>query len=234
MSITDRNNLGFDFESPAYRYGTLQTQANNCLCIPIVYGRARAAGNKIWQSSGSETFKALVCFAEGQITGFSDIRINEILITDSALAGSSYTTYLGNGSQEIDARVPGNTQAEKATLVGGLKHTSYLALTITANAKVANNYMDVTAVIQGKAIRTYSDTTSYTKQYSNNPAWCLLDFLTCYNGCGLSHDEIDIQSFIEAAKYCSEKINPVIDMISIYIMKKILKKEKKLFLRYQE
>ena len=31
-----------------------------------------------------------------------------------------------------------------------------------------------------------------------------------------------------------KKFNPVIDMISIYIMKKILKKEKKLFLRYQE
>jgi len=209
MSITDRNNLGFDYESPAYRFGSLETQANNCLCVPLVYGKARAAGNKIWQSSGSDTFSALVAFAEGEITGFFDIRINDILITDSALSGCSYTAYLGNGSQAIDSRVTGSTQADKAALVGGLKHTAYLALTIKTCNKVANNYMDVSAVLQGKAVRVYTNTTTYTTVYSNNPVWCILDFLTCYNGCGLSHIDIDIQAFIDAAAYCDEKINPV-------------------------
>ena len=130
MSITDRNNLGFDYESPAYRFGSLETQANNSLCVPTVYGKARAGGNKIWQSSGSDTFSALVAFAEGAITGFSDIRINDILITDSALSGCTYAAYLGNGTQTIDSRVPGSVQSDKAALVGGLKYTAYLALTI--------------------------------------------------------------------------------------------------------
>ena len=209
MSITDRNNLGFDYESPAYRFGSLETQANNSLCVPIVYGKARAAGNKIWQSSGSDTFNALVCFSEGSITGFSDTRINDILITDKALSGCTYTSYLGNGTQTIDSRVPGSTQTDKAVLVGGLKYTAYLALTIKTSNKVANNYMDVSAVLQGKAVRVYTDTSTYTTIYSNNPAWCILDFLTCYNGCGLSFNDIDIQSFIDAAAYCDEKINPV-------------------------
>lgn len=209
MTVTDRNNLGFDFESPAYRFGALQTQANNCLCVPIVYGKARAAGNKIWQSSGTDTFKALVCFAEGEINGFSDVRINDILTTDSALNGCSYTAYVGNGTQSIDDRVTGNTQADKAELVGGLKHTAYLALTIKSGTKVTNNYMDVSAVLKGKSVRVYSDTSTYTTEYTNNPIWCILDFLTCYNGCGLSHDDIDIQSFIDSASYCDEKINPV-------------------------
>lgn len=209
MSVTNRNNLGFDYESPAYRFGALETQANNALCVPIVYGKARAAGNKIWQSSGTNTFKALVCFAEGEIDGFSNIRINEIEITDSALKGCSYTAYVGNGTQTIDDRVTGATQADKAELVGGLKHTAYLALTIKSGTKVANNYMDVSAVLKGKAVRVYSDTETYDTEYSNNPIWCILDFLTCYNGCGLSHEDIDIQSFIDAASYCDEKINPV-------------------------
>lgn len=209
MSITNTNNLGFDFESPAYRFGPLETQANNSLCVPIVYGQARAAGNKIWQSPGTETFKALVCFAEGELNGFSDIRINNILIDDSALSGCSYTSYLGNGTQEIDSRVPGNTQTDKAELVGGLKHTAYLALTITSGTKVANNYMDVSAVLKGKSVRVYSNTTTYTTKYSNNPIWCILDFLTCSNGCGLSHDDIDMQTFIDSATYCDAKINAV-------------------------
>ncbi|HSA05743.1 MAG TPA: phage tail protein [Candidatus Gastranaerophilales bacterium] len=209
MSVTDRNNLGFDYESPAYRFGSLETQANNCLSVPIVYGKARAAGNKIWQSSGTTSFNALVCFAEGKITGFSDIRINDILITDSALNGCTYTAYLGDGVQQIDDRVPGDTQADKAELVGGLKYTAYLALRIKSGLKVASNYMDVSAVLQGKAVRIYTNTSAYTTMYSNNPIWCILDFLTCYNGCGLSYSNIDIQSFIDAASYCDEKINPV-------------------------
>lgn len=209
MSVIDRNNLGFDYESPAYRFGSLETQANNCLCVPIVYGKARAAGNKIWQSSGTDTFSALVCFAEGELTGFSDIKINDILISDPALSGCSYTAYLGNGTQEIDSRVTGSTQADKAALVGGLKRTAYLALTIKSGTKVANNYMDVNAVLQGKAVRVYTDTINYTTVYSNNPIWCILDFLTCYNGCGLSYNDIDMQSFIDAASYCDTKINPV-------------------------
>lgn len=209
MSVTDRNNLGFDYESPAYRFGPLETQANNCLCVPIVYGKARAAGNKIWQSSGTSIFKALVCFAEGEISGFSDIRINDIEINDSALRGCSYTAYVGNGTQAIDSRVPGASQEDKAELVGGLKHTAYLALTIKSGTKVANNYMDVSAVLTGKSVRVYSDTSTYNVEYSNNPIWCILDFLTCYNGCGLSHSDIDLQSFIDAATYCDVKINPV-------------------------
>lgn len=209
MSITNTNNLGFDFESPAYRFGSLETQANNSLCVPIVYGQARAAGNKIWQSSGTDTFTALVCFAEGEINGFSDIRINNILIDDSALKGCSYTSYVGNGTQSIDSRVPGDTQTAKAELVGGLKHTAYLALSITAGTKVANNYMDVSAVLKGKSVRIYSNTTTYTTAYSNNPIWCILDFLTCDNGCGLSHDDIDMQTFIDSATYCDAKINAV-------------------------
>ncbi len=209
MTITDRNNMGFDYESPAYRFGSLQTQANNCLCVPIVYGQARAAGNKIWQSSGSDTFQALVCFAEGEIGGFSDVRINDILTTDSALSGCSYTAYVGNGTQTIDSRVTGNTQEEKAALVGGLKYTAYLALTIKSGTKVANNYMDVSAVLKGKAVRKYSDESAYTTEYSNNPIWCILDFLTCDNGCGLVFTDMDIQSFIDAASYCDDKINPV-------------------------
>lgn len=209
MSVTDRNNLGFDYESPAYRFGSLETQANNCLCVPIVYGKVRAAGNKIWQSSGSDTFSALVCFAEGPITGFSDIRINNILITSSALSGCTYEEYKGDGSKDIYSKVPGNTQTDKAKLVGGLKHTAYLGLTIKSGTKVNNNYMDVSAVLQGKAVRIYSDTSTYTTSYTNNPIWCILDFLTCYNGCGLLYENIDIQSFINAAAYCNEKINPV-------------------------
>ena len=40
---------------------------------------------------------------------------------------------------------------------------------------------------------------------TDNPAWCVLDFMTRYNGCGMSLDEIDVQSFIDGAKFFKEK-----------------------------
>jgi len=43
-SSLSRQNMGFDFESPVYRFGPLQTTASNALCVPIIYGQVKAAG----------------------------------------------------------------------------------------------------------------------------------------------------------------------------------------------
>lgn len=202
-----RQNLSFDFESPVYRFGPLETTASNALCVPIIYGKVKAAGNKIWQSSGTTSFSALVTFGEGQINGITNIELNDYFI--SSLSGCTYTAYLGDGVQQIDSRVPGTSQTDKATLVGGLKYTAYVALSVAASTKVTNNYMNVTADITGKLVRVYTNTATYTTTYSNNPAWCIFDFLTSSSGCNMSVDSLDIQSFINAASYCNAKVNPV-------------------------
>lgn len=207
-SLTTEN-LGFDFESPVYKFGALETTANNSLCVPIIYGKIKAAGNKIWQSAGVTDFSAVVAFGEGQISGISNVEINDYPI--STLTGCSYSAYVGDGTQSIDSRVTGATQADKAALVGGLKYTAYIALTIKASNKVANNYINVTADISGKLIKVYTDASTSTTKYSNNPAWCILDFLTCLNGCQFPIEKLDIQSFITAANYCDAKVGTETD-----------------------
>lgn len=207
-SLTTQN-LGFDFESPVYRFGALETTANNALCVPMIYGKIKAAGNKIWQSTGVTDFSAVVAFGEGQISGISNVELNNYPI--STLTGCTYSAYVGDGTQQIDSRVAGSSQADKAALVGGLKYTAYVALTIKASNKVANNYMNVTADILGKLIRVYTDTSTYTTKYSNNPAWCIFDFLTSLSGCQMSVDSLDIQSFITAAAYCDAKVGTETD-----------------------
>lgn len=218
MATLTTQDLGFDFQSPVYRFGALETTASNALCVPIIYGKIKAAGNKLWQGSGTTTtvktttttvFNALVSFGEGQISEISNIELNNYPI--STLTGCTFSTYLGKGTDDIDSRVPGTTQADKAALVGGLKYTAYVALTVASSNKVANNYMNVTADITGKLIRVYTDTSTYTTIYSNNPAWCIFDFLTCSSGCDMSVDELDIQSFITAASYCDAKVGSETD-----------------------
>lgn len=199
-----KQNLGFDFESPVYRFGALQTTASNALCVPIIYGAVKAAGNKIWQGPGNTNFNLAVAFGEGQISAISNVKLNDYFI--SGLSGCSYTAYLGDGIQQIDSRIPGSTQTDKAVLVGGLKHTAYIALTVAASTKATNNYCNITADITGKLIKVYTNPATYTTVYSNNPAWCIYDFLTASSGCDLSAADLDIQSFITAAAYCDTKI----------------------------
>lgn len=186
--------------SPTYSFGILQTQANSSLSTPIVYGEVKMAGNVLWQT-GNQTVQRIVSFAEGEIEGFSDIRLNDIAISD--VVGSSYTAYTGNGVQALDSRIAGTTQQEKAALVGGLKYEVYLALTVTANQQV-NGDFNLTSLLKGKKIRVYTSPSVYTIKWSDNPVWCLADFLTGYNSIGLSYSDLDIQSFIDSAAYCDE------------------------------
>lgn len=188
--------------SPTYSFGILQTQANSSLSIPVVYGEVKMAGNVLWQT-GSQTVQRIVSFAEGEIEGFSDIRINDNPI--ASVVGATYSAYTGNGVQTLDSRISGATQQEKAALVGGLKYEAYLALTITANQQV-NGDFNLTSIVKGKKVRVYTSINSYTTKWSDNPIWGLADFLCGYNAIALTYSDLDIQSFINSAAYCDETV----------------------------
>ena len=106
-SSLSRQNLGFDFESPVYRFGPLQTTASNALCVPIIYGQVKAAGNKIWQGAGSKTFYALIAFGEGPISGISNVKINDYVVPSKDLPGCAITAYVGDGTKDIYSEVTG-------------------------------------------------------------------------------------------------------------------------------
>jgi len=64
----------------------------------------------------------------------------------------------------------------------------------------------VTAKVEGLLVDVWTGST-WTKQYSNNPAYCLLDLITNRRyGMGIDEKYIDKDSFIEVANYCDEAI----------------------------
>lgn len=204
--------------SPTYANGVIQTQTNQDLPIPLLYGTCKLAGNKIWQDEdGSKTIKRIVGFAEGEITDFTDIRLNDI--ESGKISGIKINKYLGTSKQLVDSIVGGKNQAERVEKVGSLKNVAYLAVSVPRSNDIDVNY-NLTTIVKGRRVRIYTSSylSSYTMQYSENPAWVMLDFLTSYNGLGLAlnndgtiSDRIiselfDIDSFIEAAAFCDEKI----------------------------
>lgn len=203
----------FGSQSPTYQ-GKLQTQTDQNLPVPLLYGTVKVAGNRIWQDENYQTnIKRLVAFAEGEITGITDIKLNDIPTNE--ISGIKVSKYLGTNSQTVDPIVGGKNQKERAAKVGSLKNLAYIAVTVPRTQKIDMNY-NLTAVVKGRKIRVYKNSYEYEIKYSENPAWVLFDFLTCYNGLGLcinEHGEIsdelikelfDIESFLESAAYCDE------------------------------
>jgi hypothetical protein len=58
-------------------------------------------------------------------------------------------------------------------------------------------------LIRAGLVRVYTDVDTYTFQYSDNPAWILLDLLVKTNW---RYSQVNIQSFIDAAAVCDEQI----------------------------
>ena len=202
--------------SATYGNPVLQTQTNQDLPIPLLYGTVKLAGNRIWQDDDTtKNIKRIVAFAEGEIQGFSDVRLNDI--KSSKVKGISINKYVGTSSQTVDSIVGGKNQSERAAKVGSLRNVAYLAINVPKGEKIDANY-NLTAVVKGRKIRVYTTPTKYTVKYSENPAWVMFDFLTSYNGLGLCLNNngtvnnsmiaqlFDMYSFIEAAAYCDEEV----------------------------
>ena len=205
-----------DIDNSATYSGPLQTQTDQNLPIPLLYGTCKLAGNRIWQDENANTtIKRIVAFAEGEICDYSDIRLNDIPINE--ISGIKINRYYGSQEQIVDSIVGGTNQKERAEKVGSLKNLAYLAITVPRSSKIDVNY-NLTAIVKGRKIRVYKSKKEYSIEYSENPAWILFDFLTAYNGLYLGTSDsnntnnelieklFDLDSFIESAAYCDEEI----------------------------
>jgi hypothetical protein len=217
-------------QSPTYDWGAA-TQSNNNIPIPILDGKVKCAGNIVWRESidNGKTVKMFVAFASQEIQGFEDIRVNDIPIGN--LPGCSYTAYLGTKTQELDPRCwqtyypevghwetvdigpnvwvvdtpayyTGNPAIDGVPKCGGMRNVAYLAMTLQASDKLSGGNPNITAVVSGRKVRVWNGA-SWVKQYSENPAFCYLDFLTdSLDGAGYTDDQINLESFKSSATYC--------------------------------
>jgi hypothetical protein len=62
----------------------------------------------------------------------------------------------------------------------------------------------VQVLVEGQQLRVYTNPTTFTKIFTQNPAWILLDVLTWATW---RYQDIDLQSFIDAAQICDQQIN---------------------------
>lgn len=192
-------------QSYTYGEGALTTSTSNTTPVPIIYGTVRVAGNQIYSrlTNKDKTIMKVVAFCEGPVHAIKNFKIDDLEPENKKFKNVSYNLYAGSPGQLLDHRIVGATQEDKAKVVGGLKDIAYVALQADANENLSGSF-SVSADIEGAMVKVYSDVNdlnTYVVQHSSNPAWCILDFMTRYNGCGMSMSQIDLQSFMDAAEY---------------------------------
>lgn len=146
---------------------------------------------------------------------FSQISNNNLTISQDSFVNSEYIYFeerRGTLSQAPNARfladeVPGYN----GEMVGQNIALGYLRFLIKTKGRAAENtpifgVPEIQADLRGKLIQ---DTrTGLALTYSNNPAMCIRDYLIGrdYYGCKIRAEDLDEQSFQDAADYCDELI----------------------------
>ena len=80
-------------EPPTYEdnyRGTLLNKQSNLAQIPVIYGRRKIGGTRVFvETSGSDNEYLYICLVlcEGEIEAIDDVYINDIVSTDSKFSG---------------------------------------------------------------------------------------------------------------------------------------------------
>jgi hypothetical protein len=190
--------------------GVLLNKESNVEPIPVIYGTRRVGGTRVFISTQDETggdpneylyIAHVLC--EGEINAVSQIKFDDILITDARFSGLvTHNVHLGTDNQTYDSLL---TEANAGwTSAHRLRGVAYIAFRIKWDQDVFSNIPDITCVVQGRKV---FDPRNSTTAYSNNPALCIRDYLTnARYGKGLTSAQIDDTAFSQAATDCDEVV----------------------------
>ena len=175
--------------------GALINKQSNLAQIPVIYGERKVGGTRVFvETSGTDNeylYIALV-LCEGEIDSIGSIYINDKLSTHQDYQGLvTINKHLGTDDQLVDSTLlyttttdaSGNTTSSGApswTTDHRLRGVAYLGIRLKWNRDAFGSIPNIHAVVKGKKVRTFDASGQLTtiESYSENPAACLLDYLT--------------------------------------------------------
>lgn len=214
QNAIDRFELIFRFPGGLFR--SLDTSAFGTSSAAIANKKVefriehREAGDAIWIDDGvfpveAKTRSPFDAFFRSALLGRAnyEIRTTRLTPNDTAVSGFSDVSILAINEITDDIQ----TYPRIAL---------YSVRQLPTN-QVSGRTPQYDVLVKGKKVRVYSDTSTYVEQWSDSPAWCMLDLLTArLDGLGawISHENCDLQAFIDFAAFCATnnfKVNLVLD-----------------------
>jgi len=220
-----------DSEFDTYEKGILLNKQSNDANIPIIYGTRMVGGTRVFmETSGTDNtylYMAIV-MAEGEINDITSIIIDDKTVTWSGdladntqrTVGSGDSNFYKDSASLITVEPHYGTDGQSASSLlstlssWGSTHKlsglCYIGLRFTWHQDAFQGIPKVQAIVQGKKVVAYnSSSVAQTAAHSDNPAWCLLDYLTnARYGKGLAIGDIDIPSFYTASGVCDTDVTP--------------------------
>ena len=212
-----------------FEKGILLNHQSNDQSIPVVYGERKVGGTRVFiETSGTDNeflYIALV-LCEGEIESVEKIYVDDKEVTWSGTLADNTLRTVGSGDGNfykdsaslisVKCHYGSDSQAQ-CDLLGTLTNwtsnhrlrgLAYISLKIKWNQDAFAGLPTVQALIKGKKVVAYnSSSVAQTAAHSNNPAWCLLDYLTNERyGKGIAIANIDIPSFYTASGVCDTDV----------------------------
>ena len=199
--------------------GTLVTRSGTAENIPVVYGKRRLAGMRVFLANEGDTNQDLYvveAICEGPIKGCSKIFFNDELAASSTDDGATwsyeekYASHLSvtfyDGSQTTADGTLTGKDGWTAAHVGNKVAYAILKLTWDQE-KYGGGVPNITYLVEGKKVPAIGSSQSSTLGYTTNPARIVYDYLTNdLYGKAIPYTEIDTTSFNAIASYCDEQV----------------------------
>ncbi|MFW6145689.1 MAG: phage tail protein, partial [bacterium] len=200
---------GPEEQSPTYSFGEEYNTASQTIPVPVVYGENKVAGNTIYKNVSGENDENMaiqVAVSEGPIEVIEDIKVNDVNIEDLHSNSGVAEDHLENENYSI--RLGERDQDQTGIGEQNYPYTAYISALLSADDDLSGN-VTITSIVKGRKVEVWDDEAlEWVTEYSRNPAYCLLDFITNDRyGLGISKEDIDLDSFIEAGLHCDEEVD---------------------------
>ena len=186
----------------------VENQAMYNDCVPLVYGTGWYQTPIVFARNDGNLTRMEVLLGAGEIAGVLKVVVNDIEIP----AGSTGANMTATGWYNIVSPGTRNgafntdfTDAQGVPLGDPYGSMAYMAVVVPNAISDGRSLPSIQVLIRGLKLSRYdgSGASAGPDDYTNNPAWVLLDVL---RRSGWTLDEIDVASFAAAAQICDEPV----------------------------
>ncbi len=175
--------------------------------VPVLYGTAWCAPPVVFARNDGNLTRMEVLLGLGEMQGVLTVLVNDVEIpvgvSGTNMTGTGWYNILTLGTRTgaFDANFQDGSGQPAGDPYGSM---AYLSVVVPNKLSSGLTLPSVKVLAQGLKLPVYAaDGTPQGEQFSNNPAWILLDVL---RRTGWSNAELDLVSFSTAAAYCAEPI----------------------------
>lgn len=175
--------------------------------VPVVYGTCWIQPPVVFARNDGNLTRIEVLLGVGEIEGALKVVVNDIEVPAGVagknMTGTGWYNLVSHGALSGGFNLDFTDSAGKP-LGDPYGSLAYMSIVVPNRVSDGKTLPKVTVLMEGLKLAVFSSDGSYVgEQFTNNPAWVMLDLL---RRAGWGLDEIDVASFAKCSTYAAELI----------------------------